>query len=562
MRLIPICCAVRPGWRHVFGALLVGVLLLVGSGSAPAHEGHNHEEKAPDTGVSVVPKTVAQTSQFELVGRVEAGRLIFILDDFQTNEPVLDAQLEVTADGTAYTAMAAPGGTYVLTADWLSIPGSYDLIISVATADAADLLVGTLEIPDPVEDADTDLYGLGDALFWLAGLVALGLGFGAGRLTQRKASAAASVGLAIFILLPLGADAHEGHAHDEEAFPVTGDQPRRLPDGNVFLPKVTQRLLSIRTMITKSTQAPRSATLLGRSFPDPNASGVVQATQDGQIVRGRSPLPTLGQRVAEGAALALLKPALSTDARTDLADQTGALDQQIALAEQRYARLSAMEPVRLANGQSLPPVSAAELTDIRSQLEGLRRRRQAVLGFVSEPRPILASATGTITRISVRAGQLVSAGDTLFEIVDPARVWVEARAFPDQTLGAVERAEAILSDGTVVPLIFVGRSASLAEQSLVMHFRVDGNTMPAIGAAVTVRLLAGISEPALIVPNDAVVRSAAGLDTVWLHTEPERFEPQIVHAVPFDGSHRLIRSGLEPDMRIVVQGAAFLEQVR
>ncbi|HEX5802393.1 MAG TPA: hypothetical protein VFY24_05175, partial [Azospira sp.] len=48
--------------------------------------------------------------------------------------------------------------------------------------------------------------------------------------------------------------AHEGHQHaDEKPLPTTrGDGPQRLADGSVFLPKLTQRQLELRTQLTET----------------------------------------------------------------------------------------------------------------------------------------------------------------------------------------------------------------------------------------------------------------------------------------------------------------------
>ena len=55
------------------------------------------------------------------------------------------------------------------------------------------------------------------------------------------------------------------------------DQPRRQPDGSVFVPKPTQRLLGVRAAIADRADAPVALQLVGQVIADPNASGRVQA---------------------------------------------------------------------------------------------------------------------------------------------------------------------------------------------------------------------------------------------------------------------------------------------
>src|SRR4051812_39371666 len=76
--------------------------------------------------------------------------------------------------------------------------------------------------------------------------------------------------------------AHEGEDHgDTKGAAVQAqlrDLAQRLPDGTVFVPKPTQRILSIRTVLTEPGVFRRTVELPGRVIPDPNASGFVQAS--------------------------------------------------------------------------------------------------------------------------------------------------------------------------------------------------------------------------------------------------------------------------------------------
>ena len=49
------------------------------------------------------------------------------------------------------------------------------------------------------------------------------------------------------------AHAHEGHDHGNEtkALAAPGDTARRLPSGQLFVPKPMQRILDVRTVVAK-----------------------------------------------------------------------------------------------------------------------------------------------------------------------------------------------------------------------------------------------------------------------------------------------------------------------
>src|SRR5262249_31208239 len=64
---------------------------------------------------------------------------------------------------------------------------------------------------------------------------------------------------------------------------VPRDIAQLLADGSVFVPKSTQRILAIRTILTQPSVYRRTIELPGRIIPDPNASGYVQAVVGGRL---------------------------------------------------------------------------------------------------------------------------------------------------------------------------------------------------------------------------------------------------------------------------------------
>ena len=105
--------------------------------------------------------------------------------------------------------------------------------------------------------------------------------------------------------------AGEGHDHGEGAAATSGDTPKRLPDGSVFLPKMSQRQLGVRTMLAQEKSLPKTIELTGRVIADPNAAGRVQPTHAGRVEAGPRGLPQLGQLVRKGEVLAVVRASSS-----------------------------------------------------------------------------------------------------------------------------------------------------------------------------------------------------------------------------------------------------------
>jgi hypothetical protein len=134
----------------------VAGLLLLACGlvqAAPGAHGPNGEHlDAPGASSSagtVAPRLEAQTDLFELVARLGGGELSILIDRYATNEPVLDASVEVESGGLKATAAFRPDhGDYAIDdaalLKRLSVPGEHALVITVKAGADADLLDGTL----------------------------------------------------------------------------------------------------------------------------------------------------------------------------------------------------------------------------------------------------------------------------------------------------------------------------------------------------------------------------------------------------------------------------------
>ena len=83
-----------------------------------------------------------------------------------------------------------------------------------------------------------------------------------------------------------------------------------------------------------------------------------------------------------------------------------------------------------------------------------------------------------------------------------------------------------------------------------------------VGQPLTVMAKSGTPVTGLIVPKDAVVRSANGETVVWLSLEPERFEARPVRIRPLDATRLIIAGGVMQDDRVVIRGADLVNQIR
>ncbi|MFC5359435.1 efflux RND transporter periplasmic adaptor subunit [Azospirillum himalayense] len=571
--------------RRLLAATVVAASLAAPvAAPALAHEGHAHGGEEPKPVVTTAAPTLeASSSDFELVAVAQGKTLLVHLDRFATNEPVNGASVEVSADGEATTASPVSGeeGVYRLDPSWLSKPGSHEVTVSVTAADAADLLIGTLEVPASAAEAQTGgaqgvsaVLGqvrndsglmLGAVMVFLLGVLTTVALTQRGR--TRTVAGAALVGIGL-LLASGAAFAHGGedHSHGDEdkgkaptaAVPMgaTGasESPRRLPDGSLYVPKPSQRLLSVRTVVAKPQEAAQTVQLIGQVIADPNGGGHVQATQSGRIEPGDKGLPYVGQRVEAGQTLAYIAPAVTFVDRSGIQQQIATVEQELVIAESRLQRLRKLEG----------SVPQRDIEEAEANLNGLRKRRAALSPALTTKEALRAPISGVVTANNIKAGQVVEGRDqVLFEIVDPSRLMVEAVAFDPRVANAIKAATAMTADGTTLSLELLGSSLALRQQAIPLLFRI-GNPPSGLGVGQPVRLVAQIQGKAsgIVLPRQSVVRNASGQPIVWQHDTPQRFVARPVRTQPVDGNTVLILAGVEPEARIVTDGAGLLNQIR
>ena len=94
-------------------AALRGMLLALCVTAAPglpvAHEGHDHGTNAPAP-VAEGARLAAQSEHFEIVAFPHGSDLIIYVDHLDSNEPVRDARVTVSAGGNEVTAVARNAG--------------------------------------------------------------------------------------------------------------------------------------------------------------------------------------------------------------------------------------------------------------------------------------------------------------------------------------------------------------------------------------------------------------------------------------------------------------------
>ena len=249
------------------GKLFAAAALLALSNSIIfAHEEHDHGAVPAAISIPAMPRAEAGSDTFELVAVASGGDLTIYLDRFGSNEPVSDAVIAVETPQGNVDAKISTDGTYKLSAPWAEKPGRYDLIFTVTKGDDADVLTLTLDVPSvgasataPGLSASAMAGGLKDRLssnnsgvLVLAIVAFIAGGVGGLVLARRRRTALVAAVSFVVLLIAQTAHSHEGEDHSTPATTrpfATRDIAQVLSDSSVFVPKSTQRILAIRTVV-------------------------------------------------------------------------------------------------------------------------------------------------------------------------------------------------------------------------------------------------------------------------------------------------------------------------
>ena len=499
----------RAGLRSL--ALCAG-LIATAAIAGPGGPDHNHGAESPKSTTKQNPRVIAVSADHQLVGILKGDNLIVYLDRTIDNSPITTATLEFEANGKMHRATLLADGTYSLPIALLG-SGPEISVIAAISGSNVDLLSGTLNIPSNRNGAASAPHGrLSEFLhrqismeaLLLAAAGTLGVGVVFGFLAGRRRSAA---GIAAVMALGLLAT-----------------QP--------------------------------SPSLAGPGGPDHSHGEGTVSSEDGDAPKRRSDglifLPKPTQRLFE--------------LRTQRAE-TQDVSKTMGIAGVVISDPSARVFVQSTLGGTLSAPSSG------MPVRGQTVKAGDILAVITPQNPSSANSTaatpmrapisGVIASTFGTAGQTVSSGERIFEIIDPKRTRIEADLYqPISMLPGIE-ALAEIPRQAAVPVTLQGTVPASSKQPMTAIFKTQGDseTLP-VDQRVRVVIPTGKTVRGFVVPREAVVQAYNGIHVVFRHVAPELFEPTPVRFEHLDATRVAVTAGIMDGDQIVVQGALLLNQVR
>lgn len=184
------------GLRRVLLAGLAALLctaLPAWAGPGAHGPGGEHLDGPAAAAGGSLPRVEASTDLFELVGLLYETELSLLIDRYESNEPLLEAQVEVESGGLkAVAKFHADHGDYAVDDERLLAllrqPGEHALVFTVVKGQESDLLDGTL-VHAAGSAAGPDDHGTGVSPAWWGLALLLPAGLAAGWWWRRRRAA-------------------------------------------------------------------------------------------------------------------------------------------------------------------------------------------------------------------------------------------------------------------------------------------------------------------------------------------------------------------------------------
>jgi len=520
-----------------------------------AHEGEDHgAKKAVITGAKYF-SSEALSDKFEVLikyGELEAKKeavLQLFLSDAKTNRALDSATISVKIVGQPnlnFTVSRVDTGVYQLKGAFPQ-NGIFDLQINISSPMGADFLqVQKIEIGKKLAVAVEEEHAHWYDNTWLWAVAGILLGFVLMYFLMRgRYRKVASAAILIGLLIPTAAinptSAHGGEDHGGGA--ATGGGLSTA----FTVEKESQFLFEILTHKTGSGSFYQSNELFGTVTASPQGMAVIQTPQTGKIVSLRI---TPGQTVSKGQTLAVVEQQVEAGTQIDIISQRNTLNAEVKAAKAQYDRLLSIADI----------AAKKDVTEAKARydaaLQNLRFLNSNVSGGSTKTVSLSSPINGVVGTFNYAIGAVVSSGQTLFEITNLDRVYVETQVFASD-LNETNKGGRFVAFSTSDTTTYALRMVSTAQavntenQSQRVVFEVIN---PAgkfkIGENVRVLQYGSNRIAQLVVPTNAII-DVGGKPAVFIKDKAEQYSISFIQKGETNAIYTVIIKGAEAGERIV-----------
>jgi len=347
------------------------------------------------------------------------------------------------------------------------------------------------------------------------------------------------------------------------------------PEGISFLKEQQWKILARAEPVTKHKLVER-VQVPAEVRAKPGLSASVAAPLAGHLVAAGDSALTPGTRVSAGQTLALLQPRFSDAAArfVQIEAEFGRAEAVLRQAEREFERSKTLAAQQARTERELQEAEVG-LATARAQYGAAASLRSTYAANTANRSPgepgiatlqLRAPIAGVVTKVNAGVGEPVAADQVVFTLLNPERVWVEARV-PEadaprlgkaqdalvQLPGDDRRFLSIVGEGG--QLVFTGLEVDTATRTVPLIYELgNANAALRVGQAVRLHVETARAEETIAVPDSAIVEEG-GQPVAFVQLSGETFEKREVKLGIRDGHLIQVLDGLKEDERVVTKGA-------
>jgi RND family efflux transporter MFP subunit len=525
-----------------------------------AHEGENHgEKKGAVTGAAEYFSSEALSDKYEVLikyGELEANKnavLQLFLSDARTNRALDSATITIKVVGQPnlnFNVSRTDTGIYQV-AGAFPVNKLYDLQINIKSSLGADFLqVPKIEIGKKLAIVTEEEHEHWYSSPWLWAAVGLFLGILLMYFLMKNRHRKIVSAIVVISLLIPTASINPSKAHDGEDHGNSISKSGGLSTAFI-VEKESQFLFDILTQKTGGGNFYQSTELLGTVTASPLGMAVIQTPQTGKIVSLRV---TPGQTVSKGQTLATVEQQVEAGTQIDIISQRNSLNAEVKAAKAQYDRL-----LGIADIAAKKDVSEARAR-YEAAVQNLRLLNANVGGNAGSTKMISLTSpiSGIVGTFNYAIGAVVSSGQTLFEITNLNRVYIEAQLFTSD-LNEVSKGSRFVAFSTgdtatySLRMVSKAQSVNTENQSQRVVFElINANGKFKIGENVRVLRYGSNRIAQLVIPTDAIV-DVNGKPAVFIKDKAEQFSISFIQKGETNAIYTAIVKGAESGERVVTE---------
>ena len=425
----------------------------------------------------------------------------------------------------------------------------YDLQVNINSSLGPDFLqVSKIEIGRKLVVPDVEAHTHWYSSPWLWAVIGLLLGIIIMYFSMRNRYRKVATTIFIFSLLIPTASMNPSLAHGGEDHGGGVGKGGGLSSAFI-VEKESQFLFDILTQKTGGGNFYQSSEILGTVTASPQGLAVIQAPQTGKIVALRV---TPGQTVVKGQTLAVVEQQVEAGTQVDIISQRNALNAEVKAAKAQYDRLLSIEDIAAKKD-----VSEAKAR-YEAALENLRFLNANVSGGSTKTVSLTSPINGVVGTFNYAIGAVVNSGQTLFEITNLNRVYVETQVFAAD-LNDLNKASRFVVFSNYDTATYSLRMVSTAQtvntenqaQRVVFEI-INPNSKFKIGENVRVLKYGSHRIAQLVIPT-ASITDVNGKPAVFIKDKAEQFSISFIQKGESNPIYTTIIKGVEAGERVVTE---------